>query len=147
MGIICFYRNVLGLFRNAKGKILRFFCGALSVTISTQLILMPVCIYYFGKISIISFVKNVIVTPLMGIILYLGIIFYMSTFIFQYAATLCSFILLLLLKLIPKSSVTQLLLFFLFLFCMRYFENKKGFIFFCSYFNIKFFIFYFFGST
>jgi competence protein ComEC len=146
IGIVCFYGNVLGLFRNVKGKILRFFCGVLSVTISAQLILIPVCMYYFGKISIISFVTNIIVTPLTGIILYLGITFYILTFIFQYAAALCSFILSLLLKfvlsvtiflgnikfaavLIPKPSATQLLLFFLFLFCIRYFKNKKRFIF------------------
>ena len=146
IGIVCFYKNVLGLFRNVKGKILRFFCGVLSVTISAQLILIPVCMHYFGKISIISFVTNIIVTPLTGIILYLGIIFYILTFIFQYAAVLCSFILSLLLKfvlsvtiflgnikfaavLIPKPSAIQLLLFFLFLFCIRYFENKKRFIF------------------
>jgi competence protein ComEC len=146
IGIVCFYKNVLVLFRNVKGKILRFFCRVLSVTISAQLILIPVCMYYFGKISIISFVTNIIVTPLTGIILYLGIIFYILTFIFQYAAALCSFLLSLLLKfilsvtiflgnikfavvLIPKPSVIQLLLFFLFLFCIRYFKNKKRFIF------------------
>ncbi|BAG13983.1 ComEC/Rec2 family competence protein [Candidatus Endomicrobiellum trichonymphae] len=146
IGVVCFYKNVLGLFRNVKGKILRFFCGVLSVTISAQLILIPVCMHYFGKISIISFVTNIIVTPLTGIILYLGIIFYILTFIFHNAAALCSFILSLLLKfvlsvtiflgnikfavvLIPKPSVIQLLLFFLFMFCIGYFENKKKFIF------------------
>jgi competence protein ComEC len=50
--IVCFYRNVLGLFRNVKVKILRFFCRVLSVAISSQLIPIPVCMYYFGKISI-----------------------------------------------------------------------------------------------
>ena len=146
IGIVRFYRNIFGLFRNVKGKILRFFCGVLSVTSSAQLILIPVCAYYFGKISIISFVTNIIVTPFTGTILYLGIIFYVLTFIFQYAAVLCSAILSLILNFIlssatflgnlkfaviltAKPTVTQLLLFFLFLFCITYFKNKKRFIF------------------
>jgi hypothetical protein len=52
---------VLVLFRNVKGKILRFFCGALSVTISVHLVLIPGCIYCFRQnfktISHIAFFK------------------------------------------------------------------------------------------
>ncbi|MCA6085332.1 ComEC/Rec2 family competence protein [Candidatus Endomicrobiellum agilis] len=146
IGIVRFYRDIFGLFQNVKGKILRFFCGVLSVTTSAQLVLIPVCAYYFGKISIISFVTNIIVAPFTGIILYLGIIFYVLTFIFQYAAVLCSVILSLILNFIlssatflgnlkfavvltAKPTVTQLLLFFLFLFCITCFKTKKRFIF------------------
>jgi competence protein ComEC len=145
IGIICFYKNIFSLFKNVKNTILRFFCGVLSVTISAQIILIPICMYYFGKISIISFVANIIVVPLTGIILYIGIIFYALTFIFQYAAILCAVILSMILKFIlfvtnilgnlnfstipiQKPSILQLIMFFLFLFFISALNNKKRFI-------------------
>jgi len=144
LGIVYFHRDILALFKNVKNEILRFFCGILSVTASAQLALIPLCMYYFGKISLISFLANVIVVPLTGIILYLGIIFYILTFVSQYAALLCSLIVSLLLKivlsitlflgnfrfasmLVAKPTIAHLLLFFLFLFSI--FGNKKKFIF------------------
>jgi competence protein ComEC len=137
IGIICFYRDIFTLFRNVRNIILRFFGGILSTTVSAQLVLMPVCMYYFGKISLVSFIANIIVLPLAGIILYLWIVFYVLTFMFQYAAVLCSSVLSLLLNfilsvalflgnlqfasvLVAKPTVTQITLFFLFLFCLAW---------------------------
>jgi competence protein ComEC len=146
IGIVYFYRDIFGLFQSIKSTILRFFCEVLSVTISVQLILIPVFMYYFDKVSIISFISNVIIVPLTGIILYLGIIFYILTFIFHSAAVLCSVIISLLLNFVlsvtiflgnlkfasvitSKPSIIQLLLFFLFLFSATYFKSNKRFIF------------------
>jgi competence protein ComEC len=145
IGIVCFYRCIFGFFRSVKSEILRFFCGVLSVTVAAQIVLIPVCMYYFGKISIISFVTNIIVVPLTGIILYLGVIFYGLTFIFQYAAVLCSVILSVLLNFVlsvttvlgnlkfavfavPKPSIIQMIFFFTFLFSISRFKDKKRFI-------------------
>jgi len=144
VGIIRFHKNILTLFKNVKSEVLRFFCGVLSVTVSAQMVLIPICMYYFGKISLISFVANIMIVPLTGIILSLGIVFYILTFIFQYAALLCSAVISLLLKivlsitiflgnlrfasvLVAKPTIAQLLLFFLFLFSIV--GSKKKFIF------------------
>ncbi|GHT38812.1 hypothetical protein AGMMS49593_08890 [Endomicrobiia bacterium] len=145
IGIVCFYQRILGFFRNVKGKILRFFCGVLSVTVSAQIVLIPVCMYYFGKISIISFVTNIIVVPLIGTILYLSVIFYGLTFISQYIATMCSTVLSVILNFIllvtrvlgnpkffaisvAKPSIVQMVLFFTLLFSVSGFKGKKRFM-------------------
>jgi competence protein ComEC len=145
IGIVCFYRRIFLFFRNVKGKILRYFCGVLSVSISAQIILIPMCMYYFGKISIISFVTNIIVVPLVGIILYMSAMFYFLTFLSRYGAILCSNVLSIILNFIllvttvlgnlrfsaisiPKPSIAQVILFFVFLFSVLGFKNKKRFI-------------------
>jgi competence protein ComEC len=145
IGIICFYNNIFNLFKGVKNKILRFFCGVLSVTISAQILLIPMCMYYFGKVSIISFVTNIIVVPLVGTILYMGVFFYFLTFLFQYTAILCSDVLSIILNfvllvtttlgglkyvtvIIQKPTILQLILFFIFLSSMLMFRDKKRFI-------------------
>ncbi|MCA6072846.1 MAG: ComEC family competence protein [Endomicrobium sp.] len=145
IGIICFYNNIFNLFKEVKNKILRFFCGVLSVTISAQILLIPMCMYYFGKVSIISFVTNIIVVPLVGTILYMGVFFYFLTFLFQYTAILCSDVLSIILNfvllvtttlgglkyvtvIIQKPTILQLILFFIFLSSMLMFRDKKRFI-------------------
>jgi competence protein ComEC len=145
IGIICFYNNIFNLFKGVKNKILRFFCGVLSVTISAQILLIPMCMYYFGKVSIISFVTNIIVVPLVGTVLYMGVFFYFLTFLFQYAAILCSDVLSIILNfvllvttmlgglkyaavIIQKPTILQLILFFIFLSSMLMFRDKKRFI-------------------
>jgi competence protein ComEC len=101
--------------------------------------------YYFGKVSMISFVTNIIVVPLVGIILYMGIFFYFLTFSFQYATTLCSVVLSIILNfvlsvttilgnlkyaavIVQKPTILQLVLFFIFLFAISIFRDKKRFI-------------------
>ena len=101
--------------------------------------------YYFGKVSIISFVTNIIVVPLVSIILYMGATFYLLTFIFQYAAGLCSVVLSIVLNfvllvttvlgglkyaavIVQKPTISQLVLFFIFLYSILIFRDKKRFI-------------------
>jgi len=108
-------------------------------------LVIPVCMYYFGKISVISFVANVVVVPTMGILLYLSVIFYLFTFIFSYAALFISFIISAIMHVvltltvffgslsfasvdIAKPSVFQLFLFFAFVFSATLFKDKKRFI-------------------
>ena len=93
IGIVRFYKDIFVIFENVKNFILRFFFGVLSVTLAVQVVLIPICMYYFGKVSIISFLTNIIVVPLVGIILCLGVSFYALTFILKYAAALVSVIL------------------------------------------------------
>ncbi|MDR0956431.1 MAG: ComEC family competence protein [Endomicrobium sp.] len=142
IGITCFYKIIFAFFKNIKNKVLKFFCATLSVTISAQIVLMPICMYYFGKISIISFVANIMIVPLTAVILYLGVVFYVLTFIFQYASVLCSDVISMLLNFVlfvtmlfgkfkfasiavQKPSSLQLVLFFVSLFSMLTFKNMK----------------------
>lgn len=142
IGIACFYKSIYRIFKNIKNIILRFFCGVLSVTVAVQLILIPVVIYYFGKVSLISFLANIIIVPLAGIILYLGASFYIFTFICKYASVLISVILSLILNFIlsvtnilgnfkyatvnlEKPTISELLLYFLFLFFLTKLKGRK----------------------
>ncbi|MCL2390279.1 MAG: ComEC family competence protein [Endomicrobia bacterium] len=144
-GIICFYRPVLRVFGKVKNKILKFFCEVLSITISAQILLIPVIMYYFGKVSIISFIANLIVVPLISVILFSGMIFYFMTFIFSYGAVIFSaaisavsyFIISSALffgklkyasAIVPKPALFQLFLFFVFLFAAGFYKGKKRFI-------------------
>jgi competence protein ComEC len=142
IGIVCFYKDISGIFRNVKSSIIRFFCDVLSVTLAVQLVLIPICIYYFGKISIISFLTNIIVVPLAGIILYLGVSFYALTFIFNYSAVLVCVLLSIILNFVlsvtnilgnlkyatislQRPTISELLFYLLFLFCLMNLKGKK----------------------
>ena len=57
VGIIYFYRKIYSVFGNIKNAVLRFFTGVFSVTVSAQIALIPVCLYYFAKISLISLIE------------------------------------------------------------------------------------------
>jgi competence protein ComEC len=146
IGIACFYKDIYGIFKNVKSSTLSFFCGVLSVTVAVQLVLIPICIYYFGRVSIISFITNIIVVPLAGIILYLGVSFYALTFILKDIAALVSIVLSIILNFVlsvtkalgnlkfavvdvQKPDVIQLLFYFVFLFCLTNQRIKNRFIF------------------
>ncbi|MCL1971658.1 MAG: ComEC family competence protein [Endomicrobia bacterium] len=146
IGIVYFYRHVFGMFQNIKNSILKFFCGVFSVTVSAQIFLIPICMYYFGRVSLISFFSNIIVVPLVGIIIPLGFFFYFFTFIFSYIALAVSIIVSILLHYIisvanisasfwfsaaavAKPALSQLILFYAFFFFITYFKDKRRFIF------------------
>ena len=52
------------------------------VTISAQLGVLPFLLYYFGEVSIVCIFTNLIVLPLIGTVIILGIISIISSFIF-----------------------------------------------------------------
>lgn len=93
IGIVFFYKYIISLFSFVKNGMLRFLCATFAVTASAQMALIPVCMFYFGKISLISFLSNVIVVPAVGFILALGIVFYVFTFIFSYVSLFLSVVL------------------------------------------------------
>ena len=99
IGIVHFYKDIFAIFENVESFILRFFCGVLSVTLAVQVVLIPICIYYFSKVSIISFLTNI-----MANIKYAVINF-------------------------EKPTIIELLFYFLFLFCSTNLKCKNRFIF------------------
>ncbi len=114
------------------------------VTISAQLGILPLLAYYFGEISIIFILTNIIILPLIGIIIILGFISIIIAFIIPQIGGIIGAVNCLLLKLtinsaiffsrVPYSTVNMLSPSIL-LICIYYFaiyslirENKKVFI-------------------
>lgn len=86
LGIIYLYPKINNIFGKIKNKYLKWFWNIVSVTLSAQIALIPVLIFYFGKLSVISFVANIVIVPVAGFIVGLSFIFYISTFINGYLA-------------------------------------------------------------
>ncbi|MDR1695298.1 MAG: ComEC family competence protein [Endomicrobium sp.] len=145
IGIICFYRGILSVFGNVKNKILKFFCEVLSVTVSAQILLIPVCMYYFGKVSVISFAANIIIVPLISVVLAGAMLFYFLTFVFPFGAFIVSaavsavlhfiiYSVLFLGKLkyasVPaaKPEIIQICFFAAVLFASSFYKDKKRFV-------------------
>lgn len=142
IGIVAFYPYIYNLFKKIKNKILKFFCGVFSVTFSAQILIIPLCAFYFGKFSLVSFIANIFIVPTVGIILTLGFIFYISTFILSYISLAISIILSLIMHIIvsatfffgslsfasiniAKPSLIRTILFFIFIFSMIFFKSRK----------------------
>jgi competence protein ComEC len=145
IGIIYFYKRIFSWFNFTKNKLLKFFGASFAVTLSAQILIIPVCMYYFGKISVISFIANIFVVPAMGLLLYLSAAFYLFTFIFPFAASIVSFTLSIMAHIvlsltvffgnlsfasvdIAKPSAFQLFLFFAFIFSITSFKTNARFI-------------------
>jgi competence protein ComEC len=142
LGIIFLYNKIFNLFKNVKNSVFKFFCGVASVTISAQLALTPILMFYFSKVSIVSFFANIIVVPLTGFVLGGAIVFYVSTFLLKNLAIFFAYVLNTLVSFIVHvttflgslnfSSVTvnkpiilELLLFYIFLILVFAINGKK----------------------
>jgi len=79
------------------------FLGILPVTIAAQLGVMPIAIYHFREISIVSVLANVIVVPLIAPILSLGIIGFIISFVSSIIAVPVFAVLDLLLRLVINT--------------------------------------------
>ena len=73
---------------NIKNNIARFFWGLLLVSFSAQLGTIPIIAYYFGRIPLIAIVANLIIIPLIGGFVALGL----AKLIFFWMAPLSFFI-------------------------------------------------------
>ncbi len=58
---------------NIQNNIARFFWGLLLVSFSAQLGTIPIVAYYFGRIPLIAIIANLIIIPLIGIFVALGL--------------------------------------------------------------------------
>lgn len=64
LSITYFYKYINNVIKNST----------ISVTISANILTLPILYYNFGQISLISIISNLIVIPFIGIIMYLGIL-------------------------------------------------------------------------
>lgn len=95
MGIILFHKNVKQYFDNLKFiknniqikrnkrifKIIENLKDILSVTLSAQLMILPIMLYHFNIIGIYFIITNILVSIIIGPIMFLSIIFIISSFI------------------------------------------------------------------
>lgn len=51
-------------------KLRKFCIGSLAVTVSTMIVTVPLCTYYFGTISLIGFLTNMLTLPVVTVIFY-----------------------------------------------------------------------------
>ena len=98
-GIIYLYPKFSICF-GIKNIYIKYAWNIICVTLSAQIALIPVLVFYFGKLSIISFILNLLIVPIIPFLIGLSFIFYFFSLISAYLATFVAFILIYLLKLI-----------------------------------------------
>ncbi len=88
-GIILFSKNmqdILDKLIKKKGKLLNYVKSIISVSVSVQIIIMPITLYNYHTISLTFFISNILTSFLISIIIILGfIIVILSFFIFKIA--------------------------------------------------------------
>lgn len=99
-GIVYLYPKFRFAFGFIRNKFLAAVWDVACVTLSAQFALIPILIYYFGKISVVSFILNLIIVPLVPVIIVLSLIFYSVSFLSSYAAFGTAFVLTYVLKFI-----------------------------------------------
>ena len=99
LGIIYLYPKFSNCF-NIKNNYIKYIRDIVCVTLSAQIALIPILIFYFGKLSIISFILNLLIVPVIPFIICLSFIFYFFSLVSSYLATSVAFILSYLLRII-----------------------------------------------
>lgn len=146
IGIIYFYPKLYKPFSKIQNNILKYIIGIFLVTLSVQIPLIPILIFYFGKFSVVSFVANILIIPFVGFVVGLSFMFYGFTFISSFVSTAIAVLLSQILNLILSSihyfaslsfavfetrvpSVMEILFYYLLIILMfEYKKIKKSFI-------------------
>lgn len=74
LSIVIFYRRIYEYF--IKVKIPVGISSLCSVSISAQILILPLLAYYFCEVSLVSFLTNLIATPLAGALVPVGLVYY-----------------------------------------------------------------------
>ena len=99
-GLLYLYPKFSMCFGKIKNKYIKYVWDIACVTISAQIALIPLLVFYFGKISMVSFILNLIIVPVIPVIISLFFVFYISTFVSYYVSLAVSLLLSYLLKFI-----------------------------------------------
>lgn len=142
IGIVLFQKRIS---KWIKGKIVKIFpkiIDILSVTISANLAIMPIMAFQFNTISFTFWISNLLAGPLLGIIIILGCILYLISFVSMTLASMIAFPLKYLLYLlieiakfcsqIPFSSITirtpflfEIIIYYFVIFVICHFPSFK----------------------
>ncbi len=79
-GIMLFKAPITKLW-NPKNPVLVKVWDLVAISISAQILITPLILYYFHKLPVYFVLANLIAVPLSGLIIYTGVIFVISTFI------------------------------------------------------------------
>lgn len=83
LSIFIFYKPLISLVKT-RNRVLRFIPEAMAITISAQILTLPIVIYHFGEYSMISIFSNMYMMLLMPILMILSILFIVCPiFIFE----------------------------------------------------------------
>ncbi len=82
MGILLFFKK----YRESFSYLPDFLADSISVTLSAQLIVMPVILFHMGEINLSGFISNIIAVPLTGIILISSLFVICISFLYRGAA-------------------------------------------------------------
>ena len=75
--------NISMLLKKYKDSaIKKFFVSTISVSISAQLVLAPIMCLFFNKISIVAILTNLIISPIFGIAIILGLLLSILSFLY-----------------------------------------------------------------
>ena len=81
-GILLFYRPILACFPKWGGRLFaNVIWGPLAVSFAAQVTTLPLIITYFGLVSVVGIVANLVVVPLVGISAAVGLV---SVFVFPF---------------------------------------------------------------
>ncbi|NLI57093.1 MAG: DNA internalization-related competence protein ComEC/Rec2 [Clostridium sp.] len=72
ISIILFYKNLSSLLTNRL--LPQYLTDIISLTLSAQIGVLPISVFYFNEISLVSVISNVLVAPIIGIITILGLV-------------------------------------------------------------------------
>ncbi|BCS80681.1 DNA internalization-related competence protein ComEC/Rec2 [Anaerocellum diazotrophicum] len=73
LSIILFYKGIYEYF--AKLKIPRSISSLIAVSISAQILILPLMAYYFSEVSVISFLTNIVAVPVAGAVVPAGLLY------------------------------------------------------------------------
>lgn len=127
--------------KSYKNKIINYIKDIIIVSISAQIIIMPIIAYTYKTISITFFITNILVSPIIGIIIIFGFILIFISFLSIKIANFFGMIYKILIKLllqitkisskIPFSKIyiklpylSQIILYYLIIFLVYYLYNK-----------------------
>ena len=97
-GILLFHKTLSKILNKNKSKIK----DILIVTLSANIVILPIILYHFNTLSLSFLISNLCVTPFIGIIMILGFITIIISLIFFPFAKILSFILKILINLFLK---------------------------------------------
>ena len=92
-GLLYLYPKFSMCFGKIKNRYVKYVWDIACVTISAQMALIPLLVFYFGKLSVISFILNLIIVPIIPVIIGLFFVFYISTFMSYYVSLSVSIVL------------------------------------------------------
>lgn len=102
-------RNIETKNRGIANKIIKYIITSFSITLSANLIIIPIMAYNFSTVSFTFWISNILAAPIMEIVTILGFVVYFISIIFipfaQFLGLLLNFLLLLLLKIAEISSL------------------------------------------